>query len=213
MKPTRSNTQLRTRKALLEAAGRLLKRGQMPTMNEVAREALVSRPTAYRYFRSLDALLQESVVDAAVAGALAEATDRDSVDPETRLLAAEAALHRSTWENEAALRVMLAHAVQRDPADESIPPRQNRRLPLIEAALAPLREQLQEPEFRRLTSALALIFGTEAMIVFRDVLRVDEATAREVKTWAIRALLRGALGDSAARMQPMSLNASAAVEP
>lgn len=213
MKSTRSNVQLRTRKALLEAAGRLLKRGQMPTMNEIAREALVSRPTAYRYFRSLDALLQESVVDAAVAGALAEATDRDSVDPETRLLAAEAALHRSTWENEAALRVMLAHAVQRDPADESIPPRQNRRLPLIEAALAPLREQLQEPEFRRLTSALALIFGTEAMIVFRDVLRVDEATAREVKTWAIRALLRGALGDSAARMQPMSLNASAAVEP
>ncbi len=211
MKPTRSNTQLRTRKALLEAAGRLLKRGQMPTMNEVACEALVSRPTAYRYFRSLDALLQESVVDAAVAGALAEATDQVSVDPETRLLAAEAALHRSTWENEAALRVMLAHAVQRDPADESIPPRQNRRLPLIEAALAPVREQLQEPEFRRLTSALALIFGTEAMIVFRDVLRVDEATAREVKTWAIRTLLRGALAGLAAEPPGAPANASAAV--
>ncbi len=211
MKPTRSNTQLRTRKALLEAAGRLLKRGQMPTMNEVAREALVSRPTAYRYFRSLDALLQESVVDAAVAGALAEATDQVSVDPEARLLAAEAALHRSTWENEAALRVMLAHAVQRDPADESVPPRQNRRLPLIQAALAPLREQLGETDFRRLTCALALIFGTEAMIVFRDVLRVDEAAACEVKTWAIRTLLRGALAGLAAEPPGAPANASAAV--
>lgn len=198
MKAARSNVQLRTRKALLEAAGRLLERGRMPTMDEVAREALVSRPTAYRYFRSLDALLQESVVDAAVTGVLAEATAQPDADPETRLLAAEAALHRSTWENEAALRVMLAHTVQRDPADDSIPPRQNRRLPLIEAALAPLREQLQEAEFRRLTCALALIFGTEAMIVFRDVLRVDEATAREVKTWAIRTLLRGALAGLAA---------------
>lgn len=211
MKSTRSNVQLRTRKALLEAAGRLLDRGRLPTMNEVAREALVSRPTAYRYFRSLDALLQESVVDAAVAGALAEAAVQDGTDPEARLLAAEAALHRSTWENEAALRIMLAHAVQRDPANESIPTRQNRRLPLIEAALAPVREQLQEPQFRRLTSALALIFGTEAMIVFRDVLRVDEATAREVKTWAIRTLLRGALAGLAAEPPGAPANASAAV--
>ncbi len=213
MKATRSNTQLRTRKALLEAAGRLLDRGRMPTMNEVAREALVSRPTAYRYFRSLNALLQESIVDAAVAGALAEAAVQDTEDPETRLLAAEAALHRSTWDNEAALRVMLAHAVQRDPADEAIPPRQNRRLPLIEAALAPLREQLGETDFRRLTCALALIFGTEAMIVFRDVLRVDEATAREVKTWAMRTLLRGALAGLAAESPALPPNASAAVDP
>ncbi len=211
MKAARSNVQLRTRKALLEAAGRLLDRGSLPTMSEVAREALVSRPTAYRYFRSLDALLQESVVDAAVAGALAEAAVQEGSDPETRLLAAEAALHRSTWENEAALRVMLAHAVQRDSADESTPTRQNRRLPLIEAALAPVREQLQEPEFRRLTSALALIFGTEAMIVFRDVLRVDEATAREVKTWAIRTLLRGALAGLVAAPEVAPAHAPAAV--
>lgn len=33
------------------------------------------------------------------------------------------------------------------------------------------------------------------MIVFRDVLRVDVATACEVKTWAIRTLLRGALAE------------------
>lgn len=213
MKTVRSNVQLRTRKALLEAAGRLLGRGRMPTMNEVAREALVSRPTAYRYFRSLDALLQESIVDAAVTGALAEATAQPDADPETRLLAAEAALHRSTWSNEAALRVMLAHAVQRDPADESVPPRQNRRLPLIETALAPLRERLGETDFRRLTCALALIFGTEAMIVFRDVLRVDEASARDVKTWAIRTLLHGALAAVAAEPGLASANATAAVEP
>lgn len=211
MKAARSNVQLRTRKALLEAAGRLLQLGRLPTMNEVAREALVSRPTAYRYFPSIDALLQESVVDAAVSGALAEAAVQPGADPETRLLATEAALHRSTWANEAALRVMLAHAVQRDPADESVPPRQNRRLPLIEAALAPLRDRLGEPDFRRLTHALALVFGTEAMIVFRDVLRVDEATAREVKTWAIRILLRGALVGLAAGPESDSTNAAAAL--
>jgi AcrR family transcriptional regulator len=211
MKP-RANQQLRTRRALLEAAGRLIAQGRVPTMEEVAAAALVSRPTAYRYFRSVDALLNEAVVDAAVSASV-EAAVEAGQDPEERLLAAEAALHRSTWDHEAALRVMLAHAVQRDPADESVPPRQNRRLPLIESALAPVRESLGEECFRRLSAALALIFGTEAMIVFRDVLRIDEASSREVKAWAIRTLLRGALTDSAALSAVEPVNVSAAVQP
>ena len=44
-----------------------------------------------------------------------------------------------------------------------------------------------------------MIFGSESMVVFRDVLRLDEKTAREVKSWAVRALVRAALADSRAR--------------
>jgi AcrR family transcriptional regulator len=189
----RSNQELRTRKDLLAAASRLMKQGRVPTMDEVAREALVSRPTAYRYFRSIDALLNEAAVDEAVMVSTQTLSQTTSTDPEERLLEAEAVMHRSTCLNEVQLRVMLANSVNRDPADESVPPRQNRRLPLIEAALAPARGKLSAPDYQRLCAALSLIIGTESMIVFRDVLRVDEATARDVKTWAIRALVRSAL--------------------
>ena len=34
--------------------------------------------------------------------------------------------------------------------------------------------------------------GTEAMVVFKDVLQVDDAEARRVKRWAIRALVAAA---------------------
>jgi AcrR family transcriptional regulator len=197
MKPTkvkkRSNQELRTRKDLLAAASRLMKQGRVPGMDEIAREALVSRPTAYRYFRSVDALLNEAAVDEAVAISTQALAQSTSSNPEERLLEAEAAMHRSCYANEAQLRVMLANSVNRDPKDEGVPPRQNRRLPLIEAALEPARKKLSESDYKRLCAALSLIFGTESMIVFRDVLRVDEATARDVKTWAIRVLLRGAL--------------------
>jgi hypothetical protein len=44
-----------------------------------------------------------------------------------------------------------------------------------------------------------MIFGPEAMIVFRDVLRLDEQTARDVKSWAVRALVRAALESSRSR--------------
>jgi hypothetical protein len=42
-----------------------------------------------------------------------------------------------------------------------------------------------------------MIFGTESMIVFRDVLGVDEKTARKVKSWAARALVEAAIKESA----------------
>lgn len=36
--------------------------------------------------------------------------------------------------------------------------------------------------------ALALVVGTEVMVVFKDVLQLDDAESRKVKRWAIRAL-------------------------
>jgi AcrR family transcriptional regulator len=190
---TRSNQELRTRKDLLAAARRVMKQGRMPNMDEVAKEALVSRPTAYRYFRSIDSLLNEATVDESVEISTDKLSLNTSTDPEERLLEAEEAMHRSCYDNEAQLRVMLAHSVNRDPANDDVPVRQNRRLPLIEAALAPARKRFKEADYRRLCAALSLVFGPESMIVFRDVLRVDEAQAREVKAWAIRVLVRGAL--------------------
>ena len=42
---------------------------------------------------------------------------------------------------------------------------------------------------RNLVRALVLIIGTEAMMVFKDVLQLDEAEAQKVRRWAIRALV------------------------
>ena len=189
-----SNQELRTRKDLLLAAGRLLKQGRKPTMDEVAREAMVSRATAYRYFKSVDALLVEAPIDAAVGDLEHVFADQPSDDPEERIDAAEAYLHRIVYDNEAQLRVMLANSIANSAGDGTVPARQNRRLPLIEAALAPVRSRLRNEDYRRLCAALAMIFGPESMVVFRDVMRVDEKTARQVKSWAVRALVRAALG-------------------
>jgi hypothetical protein len=41
--------------------------------------------------------------------------------------------------------------------------------------------------------ALSMIFGTESMIVARDVLRIDAKTARKAKSWAVKVLVQAAL--------------------
>jgi AcrR family transcriptional regulator len=193
MKPGPSNQQLRARKDLLQAAARLSKDGRKPTMDEVAKEALVSRATAYRYFRNIGSLLLEAPLDAAVGRPEDMFAGDPSTDPEKRIEAAEAAMHELSYRNEAQLRLLLANSIARDPGDSSLPARQNRRTPLIEAALATSRGRFTDADYGRLCAALAMIFGTESMIVFQDVLGIDEKTARNVKSWAVRALVRAAL--------------------
>lgn len=189
-----SNQELRTRKDLLLAAGRLMKEGRKPTMDEVAREALISRATAYRYFPSIDALLVEVPIDAALGDPAEMLSDHAPDDPEARIDEAEALMHRVVYQNETLLRVMLANSIGHPSKDDTN--RQNRRVPLIEAALAPSRHRFRETDYQKLCAALAMIFGPEAMIVFSDVLRLDEQTARDVKSWAVRALVRAALESS-----------------
>jgi AcrR family transcriptional regulator len=199
----RTNQRHRTRKDLLAAAGRLLKAGRTPDMDEVAREAMVSRATAYRYFPSIEALLVEAPLDGAVPGPEAVfAAGDQSTDVAERAVRAERAMHEAVYRNEAQLRVMLAASLERGGNGGSeVPVRQNRRTALIEAALAPARERLGEEAYGRLCAALALVFGTEAMVVFKDVLGVDEERAREVKGWAVRALVRAAEGEGTSPAQ------------
>lgn len=186
----------RTRKALLQAASRLINQGRKPTLDEVAEEAEVSRATAYRYFSSVDALLVEAPID----GAVPEPDDlfRDVAvdDPVERLIRVETVLQDMISANEPALRLMLANSLQRGfngSGAGDFPVRQNRRTALIEAALMPARRQFKPAEFRALTKALALIMGAESMVVFRDVLQMDDAEAHKVRRWAIRALVESAL--------------------
>ena len=99
-------------------------------------------------------------------------------------------------DNEPGIRRMLIHALQQALAGtgaNDLPARQNRRTPLIEAALEPARDQFEPASRDRLTKALALVIGTESRLVFRDVLQLDEDETRAVKSWIIRALTEAAL--------------------
>ena len=194
----RFNQRRRTRNDLLMAAGRLLKAGKKPTMEDVAEEALVSRATAYRYFPSLEELLVEAPINENVP--IAEEVFSGDVpeDPEERIDFAEAALHDMIYKNENELRVMLMNSLKLwlNNDNHKIPVRQNRRAHLIETALAPVRDELGKEKFKKLSAALSVFFGPESMIVYRDVYPLDKEQARKVKSWAVRALVRAALDDS-----------------
>jgi AcrR family transcriptional regulator len=204
----RTNQKRRTRQDLLQAAARLMKQGRVPKLAEVAEEAQVSRATAYRYFSSDEALLTEAPLDGLVPTRDELFSDDPSRDPEERLLKADAALREVIWANQTQFRLMLARLLEQAaqastgsgaPAE---PLRQNRRIPLIEAALAPARDQFDDAVYRKLCAALSLVFGTESMVVFRDVLQMDDAAAWEVESWIVQVLTQAALRESTGDSAP-----------
>lgn len=193
--PGRANQRRRTRKDLLEAAARLIKDGRTPSLEEVAQAALVSRATAYRYFPSMEALLREAALDVQTPDAEALFADDPSTDPVARLEKVDAVLDETLRANEHAFRMMLANAMERivrGEAGDGAAVRQNRRTPLIEAALEPARDQLDPKAAKLLAHTLAIIIGTESMVATRDVLQLSAADARKVRRWAIGALVAAA---------------------
>lgn len=191
----RQNQRRRTRKDLLQVASRLMKQGRAPTLDEVAEEAMISRATAYRYFSGVEDLLLEASIDIEAPVADDIFAEEKSDDPVLRLQKADTALHKMIVANEVSLRLMLAHSLEqriKGEDESSLPIRQNRRTPLIEAALAPARDQFDPEIFETLSAALALVIGTEAMVVFRDVLQLGDNDALKIKHWMIRALVEAA---------------------
>ncbi len=189
--PGRPNQRRRTRKDLLDAAARLMRQGRKPSLEDVAEEALVSRATAYRYFPSIDVLLVEAALDVASPDPAVVFRGAPLADPVARVEKVDAAFEAMMSANEAGLRMMLAQSLQRSLAEEGgkLPKRQNRRSALIEAALAPSRKEFDAADYQLLARALALVIGTESLIVFRDVLQISDFEARKVRRWAIRAMI------------------------
>ncbi len=187
----RDNQRNRTRKDLLEAGLRLSANGEKPTLDQVAEEALVSRATAYRYFRNADELLLEASVHVAFPDAEKILDPRDK-DPVARLKRADEEVAAMIVANEPSLRLMLANLILHAASGDGLAARQNRRMPLIDAALAPAVDQFGGASLERLKAALALVIGTESTIVFKDVLQLSDEEARDVRQWVIQSLVEGA---------------------
>jgi len=197
----RVNQKARTRQALIDAALALAREGKSPTMAEVADVALVSVPTAYRYFADAQQLWLEvaahtSVPPEPTPDAFASLPDDDvaaRVDLVVQKLGWLMLDDESVWRNVVMATLQHWFAQADLPEAQRRPVRSERRMNWINAALEPLHGQLPDATIRQLTMALALVFGTEAMITLRDVCRLETDEAKQIMQWASRAVLMAAI--------------------
>jgi AcrR family transcriptional regulator len=197
---TLSGVRLQTRELLLNTALTLLEQGWFPSITELAAAAGVSRATAYRYFPSQAALVS-TVVDTVLGPVLQWRPTGQSVQARVDELLDFAYPRMQQHEGalRAALQVALAQwaneRAQRA-SDEPKYQRGNRRR-LLTLAVEPLKDEAVAPEAAaRLAQALSLVYGTEAMVVLKDIWGLDNAAFREVVDWMSRALIKATLDEA-----------------
>jgi AcrR family transcriptional regulator len=190
----RANQKLRTRTAILKAAAELAGTGREVTMLEVAKTALVSEATAYRYFPDLTSLLQEAMADQMPTPEEALAAAADSRDPVERVAAVTEHLLCHVQRYQGAARAMIAATVAR-PATVATR-RPGLRFGLIDHALAPLADspaRITSAALAQLKNDLAVVVSAEALFCLTDLcgLEPEAAIASAVRTAAT--LTRAAL--------------------
>jgi AcrR family transcriptional regulator len=184
---------------MLETAIALMQRGQTPSVSAVAEAAEVSRATAYRYFPSQAALVH-AVVDEAL-GPILSWQSNDS-DPQARVSDLIAASMPRIAEFEAtfkaALKLSLEQWAERQAGTLGTEPpfKRGHRVELLQHAIAPLRDTLPEPQFKRLAQALSLTYGLEVLIVLKDIWGLAFEETRDVALWAANALVRAAIAEA-----------------
>jgi AcrR family transcriptional regulator len=174
----RVNQKLRTRMAIIQAAAELAGTGREVTMPEIARLALVSEATAYRYFPDLASLLGEVIADQLpnAAEALKAATDPD--DPPARIAAVTEFLLRHVLSHQGVVRTLIAASIIRPGQPHARP---GLRFGLIEQALAPLTESPlaadRAADLAQLKCDLAVVISAEALFSLIDLHGLDPEQA------------------------------------
>jgi AcrR family transcriptional regulator len=190
----RANQKKRTRMAIVAACREIIRSGSPLTMPAVARAALVSEATAYRYFPDLAALLNQAFPGMWPSPAEALAPVADSADPAERIAFACEFLLRGVLAYQGAVRAMIAATITH-PELASIRP--GLRFGLIDQALAPLdgtlmatdpaglaQLRLAQLRLAQLKRDLAAVVSAEALFVLTDLagLAPDDAIASLVRT-------------------------------
>jgi AcrR family transcriptional regulator len=204
MSDPRANQKDRTRAAIVEAAAQLVREGKAPSLGEAAKAAKVSRATAYRYFPTPEALhLEVAGVTPAFEPVEALVQSLNGAPSEARLAAFLDVFYRVAFAEEArmrmALKVYLDTWFASQGSNGTMPAvREGRRMRWLDQVLAPTRPKLSEAQWQRLKSALALASGPDALVVMKDVCRLDDEAALETLQWTARALLEAALREAKA---------------
>jgi AcrR family transcriptional regulator len=189
----RTNQKLRTRNAIVQAAAELSRTGGEVTMPDVARAAMVSEATAYRYFPDLASLLQEAIAGQLPGPEEALAPVAGSADPVERIAAATEFLMRHVLSRQGVVRALIAATITRPEQGYSRP---GLRFGLIDGALAPLDGTLGVTDpaaVAQLKRDLAVVVSAEALFTLTDACGLGPEAAIGSIVHTATALTRAAL--------------------
>ena len=172
----------RTREQILEALARVMARGATDlSIPAVAREAGVSVPTVYRYFRS-----KSELVEAMGSYAVQKLgfSQRQLPHSPEELAESVKELYLKYEGLDEVMRAAAASGLSYEMRKEVL----QFRLKMFEDALAPVAAQFDEADRIRLRNVILVLCSTATIRAFKDYLDLAGEEAADNVIWAIRTL-------------------------
>ncbi|MBN3581973.1 TetR/AcrR family transcriptional regulator [Algoriphagus aestuarii] len=185
----RVNQKLGTRDKILAAAQYFLNKGTDFTLDDISKQAGISRATIYRYYSNVDELAGEA--------GLAIKTQKpetlyDSVkdlDLEEAILGVQKYYNTLALNHEHAFRKYLAVAI----TSTSKLKRGARRVKTLRLVLE--KANLTKSEKTNLINLFTVLMGIEPLIVTKDVCGLDNEQSKDLLKWGMEMILKGIAKD------------------
>ena len=185
----RIKQKMKTREKLLEVAHKWLIEGNSIDIEKIAKEAQVSKATAYRYFSSKDVLQREASLHSKSEEKenLFSGLSEDDLDGRIEILIS---YHFDILtKNEAEFRLYLSAVMKESVQNKQVYTRAGRRVILIEEALKPLRKSVSVREFDNMVSAISTILGIESITILKDICSLRSEEIFETWKWMIKKII------------------------
>ncbi|QNJ98126.1 TetR/AcrR family transcriptional regulator [Constantimarinum furrinae] len=182
----RTNQKLETRKLILRTAQTFLNKGLDFNLEDIAKEAGISRATVYRYFSNIDILGAEAGLDISTKDPQDIYEDLKGKEFEQKVLGIQQYYNKLAVDHEKLFRKYLSTVLN---SNTSIPKRGARRKKTLKLVLDD--SNFSSDEKQKLANLLTIFMGIEPLIVTKDVCGLTNNESVELMEWGMKLLFKG----------------------
>ncbi|MEX0813949.1 MAG: TetR/AcrR family transcriptional regulator [Chitinophagales bacterium] len=189
----RAHQKLKTRDSILLAAQKLVESGSNFTLEDVAKQAGVSRATIYRYFSNVDLLFAEAALSFKTKSKdeLLKAVEKKGL--KASLMHIQNYFIELAESHEIAFRKYLSVALDESTKNPSKKTnlRGARRPAVLDDLLNNYNKELSVKNRKKLKQIITVLSGIEPLIANKDVNQLDGKASKELLNWALEMILKG----------------------
>jgi len=186
----RRTQKLKTSHKIFEAAQNLMKKEDVLTLENIAKEANISRATIYRYYSNIETLTSELALSLQDVDPESFALVNSQLSVEEQILKIQDYYLNFTFKNEVTFRKFLGSLLN---SESTKGKRAGRRIIALEKVLSTKQHNLSSNDKKHLVNIASLFMGIEALILTKDVCNLSNKDARQSLQWGLQMLLNSAL--------------------
>jgi len=186
----RKTQKLKTRDKILRSTQKLLEKNKDISLEDVAKEAGISRATIYRYYSSIDVLAAEAVLDLNTKSSEDLYDEVAGKDLKEAILSIQDYYNQLTIDNESGFRKYMSVVLNNDHSDKMRGARRKKSLMML---LENKAQQMSAQDKENLANITTVLMGIEAFVVTKDVCGLNNVESKNLLNWGMEKLLESIL--------------------